>query len=74
MHLPPAHLCPTDEWRVRETRYSERYFPRAETAFALSNGYVGIRGTLDEGRPAFAPGTFINGLHETSRIVHAEDA
>ena len=74
VRLPPEHLYPTDEWRVRETRYSERYFARAETAFALSNGYVGIRGTFDEGRPALSPGTFVNGFHETWRIVHAEDA
>ena len=74
VHLPPEHLYPTDEWRVRETRYSERYFARAETAFALSNGYVGIRGTFDEGRPALAPGTFVNGFHETWRIIHAEEA
>jgi alpha,alpha-trehalose phosphorylase len=74
LHLPPEHLYPTDEWRVRETRYSDRYFARAETAFSLSNGYVGIRGTFDEGRPAQSPGTLINGLHETWRIVHAEDA
>ena len=74
LHLPPEHLYPTDEWRVRETRYTDRYFPRAETAFALSNGYVGIRGTFDEGRPALSPGTFVNGFHETWRIVHAEEA
>ena len=33
-----------------------------------------MRGTYDEGRPAFAPGTFVNGFHETWPIVHAEDA
>jgi len=74
LHLPPEHLYPTEEWRVRETRYSDRYFARAETAFALSNGYVGIRGTFDEGRPALSPGTFVNGFHETWPIVHAEEA
>jgi alpha,alpha-trehalose phosphorylase len=74
LHLPPEHLYPTDEWRVRETRDSDRYFPRAETAFSLSNGYVGIRGAFDEGRPTLSPGTFVNGFHETWRIVHAEDA
>jgi alpha,alpha-trehalose phosphorylase len=74
VHLPPEHLYPTDEWRIRETRYSERYFARAETAFSLSNGYVGVRGTFDEGRPARSPGTFVNGFHETWPILHAEQA
>jgi alpha,alpha-trehalose phosphorylase len=35
---------------------------------------LGIRGTFDEGRPALSPGTFVNGFHETWRIVHAEEA
>jgi alpha,alpha-trehalose phosphorylase len=58
LEVPPEHLYPADEWRVRETRHSDRYFPRAETAFSLSNGYLGIRGSFDEGRPSWAPGTF----------------
>ena len=53
---------------------SEEFFERAETIFSLGNGFVGIRGTFDEGRPALSPGTFINGFHETWPIVHAEEA
>lgn len=74
LELPPPHIYPPDEWRLRETRYSERGFARAETAFSLSNGYLGIRGTPEEGRPALSPGTFVNGFHETWPIVHAEYA
>jgi alpha,alpha-trehalose phosphorylase len=74
LEVPPEHLYPTDDWRVVETRYSELYHDRAETGMALSNGYVGIRGTFDEGRPSLSPGTFVNGFHETWPIVHAEDA
>ena len=72
MRLPPEHMYATDERRVRETRYSERYFARAETAFSLSNGYVGIRGTFDERRPALSPGTFRQRLPRDWTIVHAE--
>jgi alpha,alpha-trehalose phosphorylase len=74
LEVPPEHLYPPDEWRIVESRYSERYLARAETAFSLSNGYVGIRGTFDEARPALAPGTFVNGLHETWPIAYAEEA
>jgi alpha,alpha-trehalose phosphorylase len=35
---------------------------------------LGIRATLDEGEPAHAHGTFINGFHETWQIVHPENA
>jgi alpha,alpha-trehalose phosphorylase len=72
--VPPEHLFPPDEWRIIEGRYSPDFATRAETALALSNGYLGIRGCPDEGRPAFAPGLFINGFHETWPIIHPEDA
>src|SRR5215207_1866506 len=74
LEVPPEHLYPPDEWRIVESRYSERWFARAETAFSLSNGYVGIRGTFDEVRPALSPGAFVNGLHETWPIAYAEGA
>jgi alpha,alpha-trehalose phosphorylase len=72
--LPPEHLFPPDEWRIIEARYSDEFADRIETVFSLGNGFVGIRGSLEEGRPALAPGTFINGFHETWPIVHAEGA
>ena len=71
---PPEHLFPADEWRIVESRWTDEFGARTETAFALSNGYLGIRGSLDEGRPAFAPGTFVNGFHETWPIAHPEKA
>jgi alpha,alpha-trehalose phosphorylase len=72
--LPPEHIYPPDEWRIVEARYSADHMDRAETAFSLSNGFLGIRGTFEEGRPALSPGTFVNGFHETWPIVHAEEA
>lgn len=76
LHLeyPPEHLYPVDEWRIVEARHTDRYYRRAETALSLSNGYLGIRGAYDEGRPALSPGTFVNGFHETWPIVYGEQA
>ncbi len=70
----PEHLYPAEAWRVTEARYSDRFLARAETVLALSNGFIGMRGSHDEGRPARSPGTLINGLHETWPIRHAEEA
>jgi alpha,alpha-trehalose phosphorylase len=72
--LPPEHLYPADEWRIVETRYSDEFVGLTETVFSLGNGFVGVRGNFEEGRPALVPGTFVNGFHETWPIVHAEDA
>jgi alpha,alpha-trehalose phosphorylase len=71
---PPEHVYPPDEWRIVEQRYPTQHRERAETVFALSNGYLGVRGTYEEGRPALEPGTFVNGFHETWPILHAEEA
>jgi alpha,alpha-trehalose phosphorylase len=70
----PMHIYPPDPWRIVETRFSAEHLGRAETIFALSNGYLGMRGTFEEARPALSPGTFVNGFHETWPILHAEDA
>ncbi|MCC5949097.1 MAG: glycoside hydrolase family 65 protein [Nitriliruptoraceae bacterium] len=74
VRLPPEHLFPADEWRITEQRFASNWMGNAETIFALSNGYLGIRGTFEEGRPSIEAGTFVNGFHETWPIVHAEEA
>lgn len=68
------HRFPPDAWGLRETRYDAADLGRSETLFAVANGYLGMRGNVEEGRDSFAHGTFINGLHETWPIRHAEEA
>ena len=70
----PEHAYPRDPWRLVEQTWDERYADRAETIFALGNGYLGTRGTHDEGRPSLSPGTFLNGFYETWPIAHGEEA
>ncbi|PZU39946.1 MAG: family 65 glycosyl hydrolase [Microbacterium sp.] len=65
---------PVDPWRLVETAYSEEDTGVTETLFAVGNGYLGLRGNHPEGRRAHEHGTFINGLHETWPIRHAEQA
>ena len=45
-----------------------------ETMFALGNGYLGMRGCLEEGGPIGQNGTFINGFYETWPIIYPENA
>jgi len=65
---------PVDEWRLTEAHYSAADLGVTETLFAVGNGYLGLRGNVEEGREAHAHGTFINGFHETWPIRHAEEA
>mgnify|MGYP003289947872 CR=1 FL=1 len=50
------------------------YVRSAESLFAVGNGYLGMRGNVEEGRESHTQGTFINGFHETWKINHAEEA
>lgn len=74
MRVPPEALYPDDPWRIVERGFTEEWMGNAETIFALSNGFIGVRGLLEEARPAVESGSFLNGFHETWPIVHAEQA
>ncbi|WP_454043275.1 glycoside hydrolase family 65 protein [Cellulosimicrobium sp. Marseille-Q8652] len=65
---------PADPWRLVEARFSAEDLGVTETLFATANGYLGMRGNVEEGRESHAHGTFINGFHETWSIHHAEEA
>ena len=80
-HTPPRtgdpldrHAFPVDPWRLTERTYDNAHLGRNETLFAVANGYLGMRGNVEEGRETHAHGTFINGFHETWPIRHAEEA
>jgi len=65
---------PVDPWRWVETDPTAVDLGVAETQFAVSNGYLGMRGNPAEGRDTAQHGTYVNGFHETWPIQHAEDA
>jgi Glycosyl hydrolase family 65, N-terminal domain len=56
IELPPEHLYPADEWRIVEARYSDEFVGLTETVFSLGNGFVGIRGSFEEGARRWFPG------------------
>lgn len=70
----PLNRYPVDPWRLVESQYHEENLGHTETLFAVSNGYLGMRGNPEEGRNAQNNGTYVNGFHETWKIAHAEDA
>jgi len=65
---------PVDPWALVEARYCDTDLGTTETLFAVGNGYLGMRGNVEEGRDSHSHGTFINGFHETWPIQHAEEA
>jgi len=65
---------PIDPWRLVSRRFSNETYAEAETMFAVANGYMGMRGTHDEGVPSHDPAFFVNGFHETWPIPYGESA
>ncbi len=57
---PPRDIFPADPWVLEAARLhpklADELVGQAETMFALSNGYLGIRGISDEGIPLNEPG------------------
>ncbi len=45
-----------------------------ESLFALSNGYVGVRGAAGEPATRETRGTYVNGFHERTPITYGEEA
>ncbi len=71
---PPSYIYPTDEWRNVEKRFHPQLMGLMESVFSISNGYLGLRGNFDEGRPCVENGVFVNGFHETWPIIYGEEA
>ncbi len=63
---------PVEPWCIRESSLDLAVLAQAESAFALSNGHIGLRGNLDEGEPHGIPGTYLAGFHELRPLPYAE--
>jgi alpha,alpha-trehalose phosphorylase len=63
-----------EPWALRETELRLGVLAQTESLFALSNGHIGMRGTLDEGEPVGVAGTYLNGFHEVRALPYAESA
>jgi alpha,alpha-trehalose phosphorylase len=85
-HEGPSHIAPSvhdqldrsrfpvDEWALTEKNQDADSLGVTETLFSVGNGYLGMRGNVEEGRDSHTHGTFVNGFHETWPIQHAEEA
>jgi alpha,alpha-trehalose phosphorylase len=76
---PSAQVAIAAEpWRIRESAYDAASGFLHETLFALGNGYIGLRGTPEEGGARTdgqtLEGSYLNGFHETEPIRYPENA
>ena len=65
-------IYPIQVWDITETEFDIKNNYRNETTFALSNGYIGTRGTFEEAYDfdidTGLEGNFVNGFYESEKF------
>jgi trehalose/maltose hydrolase-like predicted phosphorylase len=67
----PALVRGTD-WTVIETQFDDTQLHHQETVFTVGNGYLGTRGSFEEGYPDAMPLTLIHGVYDDVPVVYTE--
>ncbi|MGM0410785.1 MAG: glycoside hydrolase family 65 protein, partial [Bacillota bacterium] len=67
-----------EPWNITEDNFQIENNHHNESIFALGNGYMGLRGTLEEDYPGdegtTTPGFYINGIYGSEKIIYGEEA
>ncbi len=63
-------------WKITEEEFKIENNHQNESIFSLGNGYMGIRGTLEEDYTGLddttTPGSYINGIYGSEDIIYSE--
>ncbi|GGD50355.1 glycoside hydrolase family 65 protein [Lacimicrobium alkaliphilum] len=71
------YLFAPEPWQLTNTQTDSNHNMLEETLFALANGYLGTRGTLEEGhegKGTSCEGTYLNGVYHSEPITYGEVA
>lgn len=65
------HFIYTD-WTLIETQFDPDQVQARETVFTIGNGYLGVRGSFEEGYSRGLPATLIHGVYDDVPVVYTE--
>jgi kojibiose phosphorylase len=60
------------DWTVSETQFNPAQLHHKETVFTIGNGYLGTRGSFEEGYSRAMPATLIQGVYNDVPVVYTE--
>jgi kojibiose phosphorylase len=60
------------DWTLKETQFEPQQLQVRETVFTIGNGYLGTRGSFEEGYPRAWPATLIHGVYDAVPVVYTE--
>ncbi|GBO51856.1 maltose phosphorylase / Trehalose phosphorylase [Pseudanabaena sp. lw0831] len=72
INLPAPHALIYTDWTVIEPHFEPAQLRARETVFTIGNGYLGTRGSFEEGYPKALPTTLISGLYDDIPLVYTE--
>jgi len=67
-----SHALIYTDWTVTEPYFDPAQLRARETVFTIGNGYLGTRGSFEEGYPKELPTTLISGLYDDIPLVYTE--
>ena len=59
-------------WTLIEPQFDPEKLHSRETVFTIGNGYLGTRGSFEEGYPNALPATLIHGMYDDVPVVYTE--
>ncbi len=68
---PHTNLIYTD-WTLIEPEFDPAKLRARETVFTIGNGYLGTRGSFEEGYPHALPATLVHGVYDDIPAVYTE--
>jgi len=60
------------DWKLIESQFNPSQLRTRETIFTIGNGYLGTRGSFEEGYPNTLPATLIHGVYDDVPVVYKE--
>jgi beta-phosphoglucomutase len=72
MDTPSPHNLIYTDWKLIEDRFDAKQLHTRETVFTIGNGYLGTRGSFEEGYPRAMPATLIHGVYDDVPVVYTE--
>jgi len=72
MTIPTDPHLLYQDWLLTETQFIPDQLNYKETIFTIGNGYLGTRGSLEEGYPGSNSATLINGVYDDIPIFFTE--
>jgi len=72
MNVPHSRDLIYTDWTLTEPQFDPRQLRARETVFTIGNGYVGTRGSFEEGYPHALSATLVHGVYDDVPVIYTE--